>query len=132
MRTFIQGLDHEKHIINKALDVVMANGIEIYTGYVEDPRMTDQAWIETTLVCYHDVDNTLASLPLRTGSNRYGTVKWTPTGEANVVPYHAGFLKMVRSHVVACGSINMFHQLLDKFAQPEFVANVDPSSVLQV
>ena len=92
-----QGLDHEKHVINKALDVVMAKGVEIYSGFVEDPRMTDQAWIETTLMCFHDADNTLAPLPLRPGSNRYGTVKWTPMSEANVVPYHTGFIKTVRS-----------------------------------
>lgn len=31
-----------------------AHGKEIYSGYVDDPRNTDNAWIETTAYNFHD------------------------------------------------------------------------------
>ena len=36
------------------------NGKEIYKGYVDDPRNTDNAWLETTVYLYHDEYGNLA------------------------------------------------------------------------
>lgn len=34
------------------------NGKEIYAGYVDDPRNTDNAWMETTAFNFHDENGT--------------------------------------------------------------------------
>lgn len=41
--------DTEKH-----LEKLFSGGDEIYKGYVDDPRNTDNAWMETTAYNFHD------------------------------------------------------------------------------
>ena len=36
------------------LNQFFQNGKEIYKGYVDDPRNTDNAWLETKVYLYHD------------------------------------------------------------------------------
>lgn len=51
-----------------ALLDLFAAGVEIYTGYVDDPRNTDNAWIETTVLHVHDDMGTVFStFPLLAG-----------------------------------------------------------------
>lgn len=40
-------------------------GVELYRGYVDDPRNTDNAWIETVVVNFHDNDDRLKNVTLR-------------------------------------------------------------------
>ena len=42
-----------------ALNNIFLNGIEVYKGYSDDPRNTDNAWIETSAFNYHDEDGTI-------------------------------------------------------------------------
>lgn len=44
----------EKERIQKDLDELFHNGTVIYQGYVDDPRNTDNAWMETVAVHIHD------------------------------------------------------------------------------
>lgn len=39
--------------------------VTIYNGYVDDPRNTDNAWIETTVINIHDSDNILNTIELK-------------------------------------------------------------------
>lgn len=34
-------------------DRMLENGVEVFHGYVDDPRTTDHAWIETRAVHFH-------------------------------------------------------------------------------
>lgn len=43
------------------LDDFFSNGQEIYKGYVDDPRNTDNAWMETVAVNFHDEDGRFLS-----------------------------------------------------------------------
>lgn len=54
-----------------ALDVIFAEGgKELYRGYVDDPRNTDNAWMETTVYLFYIKDDALASqLTLSGGSD---------------------------------------------------------------
>ena len=45
--------------LRTALDNLFANGTEVYKGYSDDPRNTDNAWIETSAFNYHDEDGTI-------------------------------------------------------------------------
>lgn len=62
--------------IRDDLDAVFAQGgHEIYTGYVDDPRNTDVAWVETT-VCHFPISSRLAEkLPLMAGDDA-AKVQW--------------------------------------------------------
>ena len=46
--------DEHKAMVQKILDYVEANGIEIYSGPVGDPRDTDNAWMNTTATIIPD------------------------------------------------------------------------------
>lgn len=44
---------------------------QVYRGYVDDARNTDNAWIETRAINYHDDDGTLtADLKLRVNNRK--------------------------------------------------------------
>ena len=55
-------------------------GITVYKGYVDDPRNTDNAWIETIAVNYHDsTGNSFSHFPLQSvvgGSSGSAGVQW--------------------------------------------------------
>lgn len=62
--------------ILKKLDDLFSNGVLVFSGYVSDPRNTDNAWMETTCVHFHIDDEDLAkNLKLEAGSDA-AKVKW--------------------------------------------------------
>lgn len=46
--------EEERAQIEKQLDDLFHHGDTIYKGYVDDPRNTDNAWMETVAVNFHD------------------------------------------------------------------------------
>ncbi|XP_064594682.1 transient receptor potential cation channel subfamily M member-like 2 isoform X2 [Liolophura sinensis] len=62
--------------IKTQLDALFSRGEEIYTGYADDPRNTDNAWLETRAVNYHDENgDILKFFELRAGEGLEG-VTW--------------------------------------------------------
>ncbi|XP_011307031.1 ADP-ribose pyrophosphatase, mitochondrial [Fopius arisanus] len=54
----------------------------VYKGYMDDPRNTDNAWIETTAVNFHDNEGSAFSkMPLTAGGDSYN-VKWVDIDES--------------------------------------------------
>lgn len=54
-------------------------GITVYKGYVDDPRNTDNAWIETIAVNYHDsTGNSFSNFPLKQDDDTGSGVQWKP------------------------------------------------------
>lgn len=53
--------------IEDAVEKLFSKGELVYRGYVDDPRNTDNAWIETTAVHFHFENN--IDLPLQGGSD---------------------------------------------------------------
>ena len=49
----------------------MSDGLlQVYSGYVDDPRNTDNAWMETFAMNFHDDDgSTLARFKLQSGEH---------------------------------------------------------------
>ena len=41
-------------IDDKTLEKLWKTGVELYRGYVDDHRNTDNAWMETVVVNFHD------------------------------------------------------------------------------
>ena len=46
--------EKSRDIIEKELEAIFSKGELIYKGYVDDPRNTDNAWIETQCFNFHD------------------------------------------------------------------------------
>jgi ADP-ribose pyrophosphatase len=53
----------------RSVEQLWANGVEVYRGYVDDPRNTDNAWMETTAFHYHCSEELGNSIPLAGGDD---------------------------------------------------------------
>lgn len=86
-------------------------GTVIYKGYVDDPRNTDDAWMETTVSSIVDVDGSfLASCGFDAGTGRVYAGGDDAT-HVQMVPYtpglkmfagHADFLRLNDEHIQTC------------------------------
>lgn len=68
----------------------------MYKGYVDDPRNTDNAWMETVAVNFHDeTGETLGKIALKAGDDAK-SVTWMDI-DKNIDLYasHANFIKSV-------------------------------------
>ena len=65
----------ERHQFQEHVAKLFENGRQIYRGYIDDPRNTDNAWTETTAFHFHCSDQLGAQLQLRSGDDA-GAVKW--------------------------------------------------------
>lgn len=68
----------------------------IYKGYVDDPRNTDNAWMETEAVNYHDeTGEIMDSLALEAGDDA-GKVRWVDISDKlKLYASHSQFIKLV-------------------------------------
>ena len=57
------------------MTTLFRQGSQIYRGYIDDPRNTDNAWTETTAFHFHCSMHLGAHLQLRSG-DRAQDVKW--------------------------------------------------------
>eukprot|EP00123_Amoebidium_parasiticum_P016815 comp23594_c1_seq2/m.40050 comp23594_c1_seq2/g.40050 ORF comp23594_c1_seq2/g.40050 comp23594_c1_seq2/m.40050 type:complete len:100 (-) comp23594_c1_seq2:603-902(-) len=74
---------------------LFANGKEVCRGYVDDPRNTDHAWMETVAMNFHDDGKTFDSFPLEAGDDA-AAVKWMRIYPGlDVYASHGDFLQAV-------------------------------------
>jgi len=71
-------------------------GQEVYRGYVDDPRNTDSAWMETVAFNFHDeTGEKVGSLPLHAGDDAKD-IRWCDLdGQMPLYASHSKFLKIV-------------------------------------
>jgi ADP-ribose pyrophosphatase len=67
--------EEKKSQVRKSLDELFKHGTTLYKGYVDDPRNTDNAWMETVAVNFHDNSNAFDSFKLHAGDDA-GAVSW--------------------------------------------------------
>ena len=67
--------EEKKNKVRKSLDELFTHGSTLYKGYVDDPRNTDNAWMETVAVNFHDDSNAFDSFKLHAGDDA-GEVSW--------------------------------------------------------
>uniref|UniRef100_A0A183S790 Nudix hydrolase domain-containing protein n=1 Tax=Schistocephalus solidus TaxID=70667 RepID=A0A183S790_SCHSO len=84
-------LEEIRSQVNKAFK----NGFEVYRGYVDDPRNTDHAWMETVAVNFHDDLGTgLAKFKLVAGDDAIAT-RWVDiTPEVELYASHREFIAL--------------------------------------
>lgn len=82
-----------KEIVERFFD---KTGVEIYSGYVDDPRNTDNAWIETTAYSFHDESGKeLEAIAFQAGDDA-GEVKWIEISDnIKLHANHKDIIKMV-------------------------------------
>ena len=73
----------QKARLHALLDSAFTAGTELYRGYVDDPRNTDNAWMETVAMNFHDDAGTgLGAFKLHAGDDagavcgRCSTARW--------------------------------------------------------
>ncbi|OWA53321.1 ADP-ribose pyrophosphatase, mitochondrial [Hypsibius exemplaris] len=69
------------------------DGVQIYRGYVDDPRNTDNAWMETVAINYHDNSGShLAKLKLVAGSDAKSAEWKDATADLKLYASHSEIL----------------------------------------
>jgi len=69
--------DEEKEELQQLINEVFSHGELIFKGIVDDPRNTDNAWMETIAMNFHDDDGTsVGKLQLCSGDDA-SSVRWT-------------------------------------------------------
>ncbi|EFN79849.1 ADP-ribose pyrophosphatase, mitochondrial [Harpegnathos saltator] len=91
---FLQKDDAEKKTLRDSIAHFFAKGDEIYKGYVDDPRNTDNAWMETVAVNFHDDDSSVVGkLALKAGDDARN-VRWIDTNcQINLYANHGEFIR---------------------------------------
>ncbi|VDP18871.1 unnamed protein product [Heligmosomoides polygyrus] len=80
------------------LNDLWQHGRELYKGYVDDPRNTDNAWMETVCVNFHDSKGLLDQVELQAGDDAVN-VRWVAE-DSNEPLYasHEDFIALLKQH----------------------------------
>lgn len=78
------------------LEEFFQDGVQIYKGYVDDPRNTDNAWIETVALNFHDeTGDKVGQLNLEAGDDA-AKVQWSiVSAETKLYASHSEIIKKV-------------------------------------
>lgn len=88
--------------MQKAFEFFDANGKHIYAGYVDDPRNTDNAWMETVAFNFHDEDGTsVAKFHFKAGDDAKN-LKWIDIdGNLNLYASHKDIVRIAAEQLNA-------------------------------
>lgn len=76
------------------------NGTEIYRGYVDDPRNTDNAWMETVAVNFHDeTGEILGRIHLNAGDDAKNARWMDITEDLQLYASHKDIIKAVTQRI---------------------------------
>ncbi|XP_075879885.1 ADP-ribose pyrophosphatase, mitochondrial isoform X2 [Nelusetta ayraudi] len=92
-------------IHERITNLFQSNGFMVFKGYVDDPRNTDNSWMETVAVNFHDESgNSVSELPLQAGDDA-GQVQWVDVDSSfPLYASHSSFLELVAKERKAhCG-----------------------------
>ena len=93
----IKDKDHKEKFRALTETLFKTGGEEVYRGYVDDPRNTDNAWMETCALHFHCSDELGALLPLEAGDDAVG-VKWvTITPDLKLYASHRDWVHTVEA-----------------------------------
>jgi len=82
--------------LKKMVEEFFAKGEEVYKGYVDDPRNTDNAWMETVAFSFHDTTgSTIGKFPLHAGDDA-ASICWMPlNSKVSLYASHKSMLELV-------------------------------------
>ena len=85
----------ERKRLETAFDKLFQDGLEVYKGYVDDPRSTDNAWIETDCRTFHADDPQITNLPLKAGSDAKNAEWVDISSSLSLYASHKAFIEKV-------------------------------------
>lgn len=86
----------ESRRLQAKLENLFKHGTEVFRGYCDDPRNTDNAWMETVAVNYHDDDGRVFDQFNLSAGDDAGAVKWTEISrELSLYASHSAMVKRV-------------------------------------
>uniref|UniRef100_A0A8R1DL49 Nudix hydrolase domain-containing protein n=1 Tax=Caenorhabditis japonica TaxID=281687 RepID=A0A8R1DL49_CAEJA len=81
-----------------AIDELWNNGKELYRGYVDDPRNTDNAWMETVVINFHDSTGLLKNVNLQAGDDAKA-LRWIPVDSGEpLYASHEHFIQLLKEN----------------------------------
>ncbi|XP_012277187.1 ADP-ribose pyrophosphatase, mitochondrial [Orussus abietinus] len=88
--------ESEREELEDSIKAFFERGDEIYKGYVDDPRNTDNAWMETVALNFHDEDgSTVGTVSLKAGDDA-SNVRWMDiSAQLNLYANHSEFIKRI-------------------------------------
>jgi len=87
----------KKQEISNKIDHLFKHGELIYKGYVDDPRNTDNSWMETVAMNFHDEDGEgVAQLDLEAGDDAKN-VQWKQISKD--LPLYASHSELIQKVV---------------------------------
>uniref|UniRef100_V9L179 ADP-ribose pyrophosphatase, mitochondrial n=1 Tax=Callorhinchus milii TaxID=7868 RepID=V9L179_CALMI len=92
----IQLSEADREKMKALMNILFQAGELVYKGYVDDPRNTDNSWMETVAVNFHDEKgDSVGKLNLQAGDDA-GAVKWMDIEEGlKLYASHSHFLQQV-------------------------------------
>jgi ADP-ribose pyrophosphatase len=89
----LEATEERKKEMAGLLKELFKDGQKLYAGYVDDPRNTDNAWMETVAINFHDDTGGICDhIQLEAGDDA-GAVKWTEvTSLARLYASHLSFI----------------------------------------
>jgi predicted NUDIX family NTP pyrophosphohydrolase len=76
----------------KLKQVFFNNGKEVYRGYADDPRNTDNAWLETVAVNFHDNSGTMQKVKLQGGDDASAAYWQEVSGDMTMYAGHKEYV----------------------------------------
>ncbi|KAF6774078.1 putative ADP-ribose pyrophosphatase mitochondrial [Paragonimus kellicotti] len=81
--------------LRKLVEEFFASGTQVYSGYVDDPRNTDNAWMETVAVNFHDeTGDRIARFDLRAGDDAKKVCWMDVSSDIKLYASHRDFLQL--------------------------------------
>lgn len=95
----IEATEQEKKEIETQINELFKAGDQMYAGYVDDPRNTDNAWMETVVFNFHDdTGDVFNKLQLHAGDDA-AAVAWTEIHSGlSLYASHSDFIHLVVKH----------------------------------
>jgi len=87
--------EEEREALEENIQELFEGGNEIYRGYVDDPRNTDNSWMETVAMNFHDeCGDSVGRIKLNAGDDAVG-VQWTDIdGTLSLFASHRDFIEL--------------------------------------
>ncbi|XP_022117805.2 ADP-ribose pyrophosphatase, mitochondrial [Pieris rapae] len=92
----LEASEAEKECLKEKFKDFFSGGSEIYSGYVDDPRNTDNAWMETVAYNFHDNDGSIVGeLQLNAGDDAVGVCWVDITSDLKLYASHKDIVDSV-------------------------------------
>ncbi|KAJ8402572.1 hypothetical protein AAFF_G00366550 [Aldrovandia affinis] len=94
LNSLIASPKEREEVHDRITQLFNSPALQVYKGYVDDPRNTDNSWMETVAVNFHDeTGGSVSELPLQAGDDA-GQVSWVDIDSTlSLYASHSQFLK---------------------------------------